>query len=72
MLTPRASHFSHIVRCLRRSDTTDQSPFSGGIVEIVRWYSGPNYRNVSRVYRLTPSSASRLSIIFSGLRAGAH
>ena len=63
MIHPRSEHFSHVVRAIVRSDTR---------VEIVRWYSSPRWRNVSRTYRIKPHHTARLSTLFNGLRAQAH
>jgi hypothetical protein len=63
MLNPRPLHFSHIDQCIRHS---------GGFVEIVRWYAGPDWGRRSRVYRPTPASQQRLAIIAAGLRRMAH
>jgi hypothetical protein len=58
-LIPRNHHFSMITRAIRRSETS---------VEIHRWYAGPRFGSIARVYQLTPASAARLAIISAGLR----
>lgn len=63
MIHPRSENFSHVTRAIRRSAT---------IIEIVRWYSSPHWRSVSRVYRVKPHHAQRLQVLFAGLQAPAH
>jgi hypothetical protein len=63
MIQPRSENFSHIVRVIRRTDAR---------VEIIRWYSSPIWRSVSRTYRIKPHHANRLDALFNGLRASAH